>query len=323
MAQAAIVKSGLPQTNHHHRVAIIGAGVFGTYHARKLIGKPNIELVAIVDNDLAKAQQLADEVGCAALIDLDDLFLLGPDAVHIASPAKAHGQQLAKCIERGIHCYVEKPMTINALEAEKLARMAHKSGVKIHVGHQERYAAQAMGLFATAVKPEAIRAIRVGPPTGLRNRDVSVIWDLMIHDLDLVMKLMDSDVVSAKTSALYAEDGVLDEVETRIELSCGKSALLVASRIAAERGRVMSLRYPTGGVDIDYVNREVTGADIIGLQTNLDQINSDPLQLSVDEFYYAIEENCETSICGLVGSRAVRAAQIIEKSCKQNAFAAK
>lgn len=85
----------------------------------------------------------------------------------------------------------------------------------------------------------------------------------------------------------------------------------------------MSLRYPTGGVDIDYVNREVTGADIIGLQTNLDQINSDPLQLSVDEFYYAIEENCETSICGLVGSRAVRAAQIIEKSCKQNAFAAK
>src|SRR3990167_808594 len=167
------------------KVGVAGAGVFGNYHAQKAAASPHADLMGIFDVDLERAEKLAEAFGTKGYSDYAD-FLKVCDAVVIAVPATWHEQLARQAIDAHCHVLVEKPLALSGLAARDLADEAAARGRILQVGHQERFVAKAMGVLAIPETPLLVESVRSGPPApGGRAGDVSVIWDLMIHDLDL------------------------------------------------------------------------------------------------------------------------------------------
>jgi predicted dehydrogenase len=225
------------------RAGVIGAGVFGGYHAAKWAGLAGVELAAVLDPDAERAAALADRHGARAIPDAAD-FLAAVDIVSIASPAVSHAEWVLAALRAGKPVYVEKPLAVALDDAEAIVREADRRGLIVACGFLERIALRAIGLFDAPERPVRIEAVRRGPPSP-RNRDVSVVLDLMIHDLDLVLTLGGGDPY-----AVEAEGGA-DEVRAEISFDDGLVAIIEASRIAAAPQRRMLVAYPSGEVDID------------------------------------------------------------------------
>jgi predicted dehydrogenase len=225
------------------RAGVIGAGVFGGYHAAKWAGLAGVELSAVLDPDGERAAALADRHGARAMLDAAD-FLAAVDIVSIASPAVSHAEWVIVVLRAGKPVYVEKPLAVALDDAEAIVREADRRGLIVACGFLERIALRAIGLFDAPERPVRIEAVRRGPPSP-RNRDVSVVLDLMIHDLDLVLTLGAGDPY-----AVEAEGGA-DEVRAEISFDDGLVAIIEASRIAAAPQRRMLVAYPSGEVDID------------------------------------------------------------------------
>jgi predicted dehydrogenase len=225
------------------RAGVIGAGVFGGYHAAKWAGLAGVELAAVLDPDGERAAALADRHGARAVGDVAD-FLAAVDIVSIASPAVSHAEWVLAALRAGKPVYVEKPLAVALDDAEAIVREADRRGLIVACGFLERIALRAIGLFDAPERPVRIEAVRRGAPSP-RNRDVSVVLDLMIHDLDLVLTLGAGDPY-----AVEAEGGA-DEVRAEISFDDGLVAIIEASRIAAAPQRRMLVAYPSGEVDID------------------------------------------------------------------------
>ena len=174
------------------RAGVVGAGVFGGYHARKYAELEGVTLTAIFDPDLSRAQALAAKYGAEPHEDLRE-FLGGIDIVTIATPAVSHYDLAREAIAAGKGVYVEKPITATLEEADRLVLAADRAGVILACGHQERVSFAAMGLLGLEERPIELSAVRLGPPSD-RSRDVSCVLDLMIHDLDLALQLTEARV---------------------------------------------------------------------------------------------------------------------------------
>src|SRR5205085_11450745 len=164
----------------------------------------------------------------------------------IATPADSHAELAARALAAGKAVYVEKPLATTATEADALVRRADERGLVLACGHQERVIFAAMGLLDLPEPPEWIEAVRRGTPSE-RNRDVSCVLDLMIHDLDLAAQLASGDPV------MVTAEGHYDEVRAEIAFEGGMVARFEASRVADERGRTMSLAFASGPVEVDFL----------------------------------------------------------------------
>ena len=172
------------------KTGLIGAGVFGGYHAGKIAASDRTEFVGLFDPDQSRCAELAEKHGVEAYSDQEALFT-AVDAVIVACPATYHEAVVRSALQAGCHVMVEKPLALTGHAADDLAALADDEGLVLQVGHQERFVMEAMGLFDIPEAPTRIEAWRMGPPApDGRAGDVSVIWDLMTHDLDLVGKLM-------------------------------------------------------------------------------------------------------------------------------------
>jgi predicted dehydrogenase len=292
------------------KAGVVGAGVFGGYHARKYSEIEGVQLVAIFDPDLARAEALAAQYGAEPHEDLRE-FLDGVDIVTIATPAVTHYDLAREAVAAGKSVYVEKPVTATLEEAERLILAADKAGVVLACGHQERVSFAAMGLLGLPEKPIELSAVRLGPPSE-RSRDVSCVLDLMIHDLDLALQLTGAEPIAVEA------EGAFDHVKAEVTFSNGLTASFEASRIAAGRSRTMRAVFPSGAVDIDFVAPSFSNTTPFAL--NPDFANTptgkDPLGVSVARFVAAVRGEGRPVATGLDGAKALDLALAVEKAAE-------
>ena len=290
------------------RTGVVGAGAFGNYHAGKLAGSAGSAFQGVFDPHFDRADEVAARHGGRAFSSLDAL-IESCDALIVAAPARAHADIAARAIEAGRHVLVEKPLAATVEDAEYLVRLAHRQGVVLQAGHQERFVMDAIGLLRAPQPPLRIESVREGPPSG-RGCDVSVTMDLMIHDLDLVAMVFGSTPLSIQAQATGAP-GLWDSVEARLVFAAG-SATLVASRAAPARRRTMRAEYATGAVQIDFLTRTMRNASGLDLDANFAEKAPDPLGMSVDAFIAAARGVAPCVAPGEAGAAAVRLAAAID-----------
>ncbi len=293
------------------RIGVAGAGVFGGYHAAKYASHTSSELVAIFDPDGARAQSLAEKYNATAFGDLDE-FLQHVDAVIVTTPATVHFDVAGPALRAGRHVFIEKPITLEAAQADELIGSANAQDLVLQVGHQERYVFDAVGLLARGKVPNKIDCVRCGPPSG-RCEDVSVVFDLMVHDIDLVRELTGADIQHVTA------DGTASEVSAEMVLENGAIVSMKASRQADRRERRMSLVYDDGIIEFDFVNRTLKNSTpaVLGEVFDLDNAPlalRDPLEFGAHAFLQAIQEGGKPLISGEAGRDAISWAVRIEEA---------
>jgi predicted dehydrogenase len=263
------------------RLAVVGAGRLGGFHAHKLVGFPNVELLAVVDPDPAARNRLAAECNTTALAG--HAPLLGQvDAAVIASPTRLHHAIARDFLEAGTHLLVEKPLAATAGEAEELIRQARSRRLVLQVGHVERFNPALAAAAPHLRKPRYIDAVRTSGFT-FRSMDVGVVLDLMIHDIDLVLSLVRAPLVKVEALGLVILGGHEDVANARLEFAGGCVATLSASRVAYEAVRRMQIWSPRAMATIDLATRTTT---LVRPSETLLGRGFHPEQLSADEVEY-------------------------------------
>lgn len=276
------------------RAGVAGAGVFGGYHANKYkeaAARGEVEFIGIYDLDKDRAEAAAEKLGVTAFSgDQWSDFIAQLDVITIAVPAFAHAGVALKALEAGVHTYVEKPLAITVEDGEAMVALAAEKGVVLACGHQERAVFEAMGLYDVPERPLRLEAVRNGTPS-VRNLDVSVVLDLMIHDLDLGLTLAAGEAGGVEATGRFRKDEGYsavgaDEVQADVLFDDGFVAVFKASRMAAERERTMRLVYPSGEVFIDLLNRRFENHTPFALNPDFAEadIARDPLGTSVFRF---------------------------------------
>ncbi len=293
------------------RAGVAGAGVFGGYHANKY-KQADVDFVGIFDLDKARAETAAATHGVAAFGG-DELaeFLSRIDVLTVAVPAFAHAGIALKALEAGVHVYTEKPLAISAADGEAMVERALAKGLVLACGHQERAVFEAMGLYDVPERPLRLEAVRNGTAS-TRNLDVSVVLDLMIHDLDLGLTLAASEAGALEATAKYRTDEGYtavgaDEAEASVTFESGMQAHFRASRMAAVRERTMRLVYPSGEVFIDLLNRRFDNRTPFALNPDFaeSEVAKDPLGTSVFRFLDTVKGLRERPLC--TGAEALQA----------------
>jgi predicted dehydrogenase len=288
------------------RAGVAGAGVFGRHHAGKFASLPGVRLAAVYDHVLEHAAALAAGHGAVAFDDYA-AFLDAVEAVTIASPADTHADFAQAALQAGRHAYVEKPLSVFGGDARYLVDTARERGLVLAVGHQERVVFEAMGLFRTPERPTRIEAVRLGTPSP-RNRDVSCVLDVMIHDLDLALALCGS-------AAGVSGEGTFDQATAEVAFEGGASGRFEVSRMAGRRERKMRLTYPSGVVEIDFLAPSFADGAGLGLDPGFaaSPAGEDPLGTSVAAFVAAVRgEAARPVVTGEEGAQAVELAVKVE-----------
>ncbi|HZC15791.1 MAG TPA: Gfo/Idh/MocA family oxidoreductase [Caulobacteraceae bacterium] len=296
------------------RAGVVGAGVFGGYHAHKYVALADVELAAVFDPDMERAKVLARELGVAAVDDLAALLALS-DVVSIASPATVHAEQALAALRAGRSVYVEKPLATSLEDADRLIAAA-RGGPVLACGHLERVRFAAMGLLDVPEPPAAMFAVRKGPWSS-RNPDVSCVLDLMIHDIDLALALNPAEPLAVEAEARTTHGPLLDEVRADVTLSDGSTVILEASRIAEARERRMRLVYGSGEVEIDFLTGEFSNTTPYRLDSGFADTpaGKDQLGASLQAFLDAVRgETARPAVTGEEAARALDLALAIEQA---------
>jgi predicted dehydrogenase len=238
------------------KIAVIGAGRLGGFHAQKLAACDDVELTAVVDPLAENRNRVAAQCRTTALGD--HRSLLGQiDAAVIASPTRFHHKLALDFLERGIHLLVEKPLCPTLAEADELVETAARQGAILQVGHVERFNPAFTAAVPHVIKAKYIEAVRSSGFT-FRSTDVGVVLDLMIHDIELVLALVRSPVRKVQAMGLSVLGGHEDVANARIEFDCGCVAALSASRVSYEALRRMQVWTPQSFAAIDFAARTTT-----------------------------------------------------------------
>jgi predicted dehydrogenase len=270
------------------RGGVIGAGVFGGYHARQYARLDGVVLSAVYDPHPERAAALAMPLGGRGFHDLAE-FLDAVDVVTIASPATFHAEQALAALAAGKSVYIEKPVAVSVADAQKVLAAAQSKNLVIACGHQERVVFRAMGLLDIPEQPLLLEALRHGPPSE-RSRDVSAVLDLMVHDLDLALALSAAEPTTAEGEGRFGASGSWDVARAEVSFDDGFTALFDVSRMAADRKRTMRVVYPSGEVEIDFLTRAFRNTTPFVLNPDFADTPAakDPLGASVEAFLQAV-----------------------------------
>lgn len=307
------------------RVGLIGAGHFGRYHALKLAGATRVTLVGLADPDPVRAKEVAWEAGCPVKT-LDDL-LADAQAVIIAAPAEFHYEHAARALKAGKHVLVEKPIAATLEQADELIALARQGGLVLQVGHLERFSAAHGAVSQRMGRPLYIEAVRIAPFKP-RGTDVSVILDLMIHDLDLILTLADSDVISVDAVGAPVASAFDDIANARIRFASGAVATITASRISLKTERKMRIFSQTGYLTVDFSARKLslvgrgTGIKVPGFpEFGIEQAgwqDHDALAAEHEAFLSACLDGAPVVVDGPAGKRALAAALMVSRSIAES-----
>jgi predicted dehydrogenase len=237
------------------RVGLIGAGHFGRFHALKLAAASRAELAGIYDPNAERAQAVAWETG-GTVRELPELLAIS-DAVIIAAPAEFHFELAAMALRASKHVLVEKPIAATLEQAAALGALAKDAGLVLQVGHLERFSAAYGAVIGRMGKPLYIEAVRIAPFKP-RGTDVSVILDLMIHDLDLILALIAAPIDHVDAVGASVASAHEDIANARIRFGNGAVATITASRISLKTERKMRIFSQSGYLTVDFAERKLT-----------------------------------------------------------------
>lgn len=234
-------------------VAVVGVGHMGRHHARLYHELPGAELVAVVDGNAERAAQFAKDYGAIALSSVDEI----PDRVRaatVAVPTIYHREVAEALMHRGIDVLVEKPLAPNIGEAEKLLTTARETGRILAVGHTERFNPVVRAISRLEIKPKYIESQRISP-FRFRSADIGVVADMMIHDIDIILNLVKSDVKHVHAVGVAVLGKHEDVANARIEFTNGAVANLAGSRLALKTDRRLRVFSETAYLSLDYQSK--------------------------------------------------------------------
>jgi predicted dehydrogenase len=235
------------------KVGVIGAGHLGRFHALNYAQMPEAELVGVTDLDFGKAEQVAREAHCRAYGSPAEL-LGDVQAVSVAVPTDRHHAVGLDVLKRGMHCLIEKPIAKTLEEADDLIRMAQDKGAVLHVGHVERFNPALQALRGIDLHPRFIEAHRLAP-FNPRGTEVSVILDLMIHDIDIALSLVGSPVRRVDANGVSVVSDTVDIANARLQFANGCVANLTASRISQKKMRKMRFFQRDAYISVDFLDK--------------------------------------------------------------------
>jgi predicted dehydrogenase len=243
------------------KVAVIGVGHLGQHHARIYAAMDGVELVGVVDTNRARGDEIARKFGTIALAEARELAGR-VDAVSVAVPTEAHVTVALPLLDAGTAVLVEKPLAASLAEADRLIAAAEKSGAVLAVGHTERFNPAIEAARPLIRSPRFIEVHRLGTFPE-RSLDIDVIFDLMIHDLDVLLALVESDVVSIEAVGVNVLTPRIDIANARLRFASGCIANLTASRISRDRVRKIRFFQHNTYVSVDYAARELEAYTLV------------------------------------------------------------
>ena len=321
------------------KVGVIGTGHLGRLHIKMFKQIDNCELIGIYDNNTEQAESAAAEYKTKFFIDIDEL-LKNVDAVSIAVTTTAHYDIGKKCLQAGVPVFIEKPITATIEEAKKLVALADEKKINLQVGHIERFNPALISLEKYILEPMFIQTDRLAQ-FNPRGTDVAVVLDLMIHDIDIILSLVKSEVEQVDASGVAVVSSSLDIANARIKFKNGAVANVTASRISQKKMRKMrifqrdnyiSLDFITGvsevyrlishdeNVDSAFISFGEIGAGekkkrIVYEQPEIKEVNA--LQYELQLFVNSVLNNTKPVVSGNDGLRALQVAEIIIKKIEE------
>jgi len=236
------------------RVAVVGVGDFGRNHARVYRQLKGVELVGIVDPDGERARRVSEEFGTAVLPDLDSLSGR-VEAASVAVPTSEHARVGGFLLARGIDVLMEKPIAASVSEADLLAEAARKDARVLQIGHLERFNPAFVAVLPVIKEPLYFEVHRLGVFSP-RSLDIDVVYDVMIHDLDILLTLADSPVASIHALGIPVITDKVDIAHARLEFASGAVANLTASRVSTERVRKLRFFQAHEYISLDYARQD-------------------------------------------------------------------
>jgi len=299
------------------RIAVVGVGHLGRHHARILGSLPQVELVAVVDTNRPRAEEVATANHTRAFFDAADL--VGQiDAVTIAVPTERHREVALPFLDAGVPALVEKPLARSLDEADAMIAAAARAGVALAVGHTERFNPAVDAARGLLTNPRFVEVHRLGTFPE-RSLDIDVVFDLMIHDLDVVLSIVKADVDAIEAVGVPVLTGRVDIANARLRFANGCIANLTASRISRDRVRKIRFFQPEAYLSIDYatqkldvwrlVNNGGAAPSIQGGDVSI--ANEEPLKRELEDFVDAVRSERAPRVDGAQGRRALALAQQI------------
>ena len=334
-------------------VAVIGVGRMGHHHARIYASMPEANLVAVVDANIDRAETVADEYDCEAYETIEQLLAGQPEvaAVTVAAPTVRHAEVSVPLLSRGVACLVEKPLAPTAEQAQALADLASNKGATLQVGHTERFNPAVRAVAAMEITPRFVEIHRVSPMT-FRSLDVGVVMDMMIHDIDIVLALVNDRVAKVDATGVSVLGEHEDVASARLEFESGCVANITASRLALKTERKQRLFSEDAYVSLDYQKRTgvvirksanaqvleqvrqqiAAGADLSDLDytelvaveelaMDLPPGQEDPLTAELTSFLESARSGGKPVVDGSAGSAAVEVAQRIVEAINAHKWA--
>jgi predicted dehydrogenase len=300
------------------KAAVIGVGHLGRHHARILSGLPGVSLAGVVDTDRERASQIASECGTTAFRNAREIA--GLELAVIAAPTESHARIAMPLVEAGVHLLVEKPVTQTLAEADALIEAAKRHGIVLAVGHSERFNPAVAAARPYVKDPRFIEVHRLGTQIG-RSLDIDVVLDLMIHDLDLILSVVKSEVESVEAVGVPVLTNKVDIANARVRFTNGCIANLTASRISKDQVRKIRFFQRERYVSIDTAAREVEMFELVPQAQGLPKIGGgkqavqgdEPLKAELEDFVAAVRDSRAPAVTGEQGRAALAlAVRIVE-----------
>ena len=296
------------------RVAVVGAGEFGRNHVRVWRELGEAELTGIFDTNAERSRQVAAEFGTQPISSLDALTRDRFDAVSVAVPTKEHARVGCRLLDAGLDVLVEKPMAASLDEADQLKASARRSNRILQVGHVERFNPAVVAAQEIVARPMFFEVHRLGIFTP-RSLDVDVVYDVMIHDLDILLALVNAPVVDLKAVGIPVVTDKVDIAHARVEFATGTVANVTASRVSTERVRKMRFFQEHEYISLDFTRQDALRIRVkpgdtqpeIGFE-KLSTAPEEPLRAELRAFAESVRTRKPPVVDGAAGRRALELA---------------
>src|SRR5215468_5026374 len=305
------------------RVAVVGTGEFGRNHARVYRELESVQFAGVLDQDGSRAREIAKDFQTRAFQGIAELRG-AVDAASVAVPTEAHREIGCALLEMGIDVLIEKPMARTVGEADELIGAAERNGRILQVGHVERFNPAVLAVEPVVNRPLFFEVHRLGVFTP-RSLDVDVIYDLMIHDLDILLALVKEPVAEVKAVGIPVLTQKVDIAHARLEFAGGAVANVTASRVSTERVRKMCFFQQHEYISLDYARRDAlrVGVKKAGPQPEFgfEKLNApavEPLHAELDAFVEAVKTRVAPKTDGAAGRAALELADRVMESIREH-----
>lgn len=305
------------------KVGVVGVGYFGWFHAEKYAKIPNVELVGVVDIDEARSRDVAEHFSTRPFVNYRDLFNK-VQAVSVVVPTPIHYQVARDFIDHGIDVLLEKPMTTSLKEAEVLVEMAEEQNRILQIGHLERFNSAVIALNGLLGNPLFIDSLRFSPFLE-RASQIDVVFDLMIHDIDIILSIVQSEVSSISAVGVPVISSHLDIANARMEFKNGCTANITASRVSRKKMRQIRIFQDNGYFTIDFLshkmrvlkkNQDLDGPKVVSEEIKIDP--TDALESEIHSFIQKVRDRTTPLVSGRNGKRALEVALAITEQIEKN-----